>query len=101
MKKGLALVCLLLTLGMGSLARAADRDTAMALLTGVDDLCKKGSFDKALEMCQRAVTMDDSCPEIFFQMGNCYEQLRQPREAIQNYTKAENLARKEDNSGLA
>lgn len=81
-------------------AYAADRDTALALLSGADNLIKKGSYEKALKMCDRALSHDKTCPKVYLKQGYCYEKLSKIEEAFASYQTAERHAR-EQKDGLA
>jgi hypothetical protein len=78
---------------------AGDRDVALALVSQVEGMIKQGSYDKAADMCRRALAADDTCGEAHYQLGVCQAQLNQPREATQSYQKAVSfgLAAKDDN----
>ncbi len=82
-------------------AQAADRDTAMALLDGADALIQKKSFDKALKLCERALSMDKKCPAVHFKMGVCHENLKSVEAAVNSYQKASQLANLEKDLRLA
>lgn len=73
-------------------AWAGDRDTAMALVSGAEGLIKLGHYDKAEDMCQRAVQADEGCAEAYCQLALCQAKLGRPREAMRSYQKAEALA---------
>jgi tetratricopeptide (TPR) repeat protein len=97
---GVSVLALGLILGTGN-SFAADRDTASALLSSAEDLYKKSMFDKALEMAQRAIAADDSYAQAYMMLGQCQEQSRKPREAMKNYSRAEELARKVQDTATA
>lgn len=80
---------------------AADRDTAQALLSSADDLYKKSNFEKAQEMAQRAIAADDTYAQAYMMLGQCQEQSRKPREAMKQYARAEELAKKVQDTATA
>lgn len=85
----------------GAGVRAGDRDTAMALLSGAEKPQKDGHYDVAADLCQRAINADNTCGEAFFQLGLCQAKLNRPREAIQSFRKAEELALAANDDALA
>jgi tetratricopeptide (TPR) repeat protein len=89
MNRKASVVVLLFALGtVAPLCQAGDRDVALALVSQVDGMVKQGSFDKAADMCRRALAADDTCGEAHYQLGVCQAQLNQPREAMQSYQRA-------------
>jgi len=82
-------------------AEKGDRDKAMALLTGADSLYTAQEYQKASDMCKRALAEDAACPAAHFKLGQCQEQLRQNKEAFRSYQTASDLAKKESDAVLS
>lgn len=101
MRRLLGLWVCVLVAGACAQAWAADRDTALALVSGAEKLIKEGNFAKGAEMCQRALASDADCAEAHYQLGVCRENLSQPRDAILSYQKAMELANKAGNATLS
>jgi len=96
----LALAVVALSSGLRA-AEKGDRDKAMALLTGADSLITANEHQKAADMCKRAMSEDASCPSVYFKLAQCFEQLRQNKEAFKNYQVAADLAKKESDLVLS
>ncbi|MGD0088335.1 MAG: hypothetical protein ABSE73_00255 [Planctomycetota bacterium] len=94
---GGVLVCLV---SFSPSAAAGDRDTATALLSTVDASLGKGETASALEICKRALAADSSCPDAYYKMGRCLEQMNKPRDAFKNYKNAAELAKKENDAKM-
>lgn len=86
---------------LAGVCQGADRDTAIALLNGVDALIAQGKHDKALKFCERALAADKSCPAVHMRMGKCHYQLGSTESAIKSYQEAERCARAEKDSRMA
>jgi tetratricopeptide (TPR) repeat protein len=92
------LVVLFFVAALVSPVLAADRDAAMALLTGADALITSGDHAKALELVKRAKDSDSTCPMVYMKEGQCQEALNKPRDAFRCYQRASELAKKENDS---
>lgn len=93
--------CILVFSGPLCAAEKGDRDKAMALLTGADSLYTAQEYQKASDMCKRALAEDGSCAAAHFKLGQCQEQLRQNKDAFRSYQTASDLAKKESDAVLA
>lgn len=51
-------------------------------------LANNGLFDEALEMCRKALTIDDLLPEAYFLKGLIFDMIDEPAEAAGEYRKA-------------
>jgi tetratricopeptide (TPR) repeat protein len=94
-------ICFCLLLGPGGASQAGDRETAMALLGSAEGLIKQGLYDKALDICLRAVEADETCAEAHLQSAQCLAQLSRPREALRSFKAAQALAQKAGDKALA
>ncbi|MCY3017952.1 MAG: hypothetical protein NTW87_02830 [Planctomycetota bacterium] len=97
-------LCLTVVIGPAAAADKGDRETATALLSGVDALLAKGdeaSLASAAEICKRALAADATCPAAYLKLGQCQEQANKPREAFKSYKNAADLAKKENDSLVA
>ena len=95
------LVLPLVILFAAGFSHAADRDTALALLAGVDALIEQGNAEKALKFCDRALAADKACPAVHMKMGECCRKLGDAERAIACFQEAERLAKAEQDYSMA
>ncbi|HYG73693.1 MAG TPA: hypothetical protein VEK08_01570 [Planctomycetota bacterium] len=82
----LTVAALLATLTLS--AQAADKAVAAALASAAAKLAADAKFDKARELCFKALANDEDCPEALFELGKIYERDGKTTAAGEFYVRA-------------